>query len=380
MENSVNTGPFSGILVIDFSHGIDGPFGTQMLCDLGARVIKIEQSPHGDESRTYGPFVGGQSVSYAFINHGKESIKLNLNNNKDYNIFINMVKQADVLVDNHQSDIIHKLGLTLEELHKINPKIIYASSSLFGHTSQLRSDSVYNIIIRALSGFMLENGISNSYNVCSCALLTDLCSGLYIFSGIVSALYARDKNGQGAHVDIAIFDSFFSLLSIGTISYIASQNPSSHFNKISPVIEKFDIFETKDKPIIIFSGNNDLFISLCESLEKNEWINDKRFINEELRSKHKNDLKNMIEKILKNQSAEYWLEKANSSGAPFAPVLSLTEAAQIPQIQARKMIIKAGDIRVPGNPIKISGYPDKFIRQEAASINQHSELLRHEFK
>jgi CoA:oxalate CoA-transferase len=130
----------------------------------------------------------------------------------------------------------------------------------------------------------------------------------------------------------------------------------------------------------MFSGNNDLFISLCKLLGKNEWINDKRFINEELRSKHKNDLKSMIEKILKNQSAEYWLEKANSSGAPFAPVLSLTEAAQIPQIQARKMIIKAGDIRVPGNPIKISGYPDHFIRQEAASINQHSELLRHEFK
>lgn len=138
MTNTESKGPFEGLLVIDMTHVLNGPFGTQLLCNMGARVIKVEPPGHGDDTRTFGPYVDGQSLYYSFINHGKESVVLDLKNDHDKSIFINMLKQADVLAENFRPGTMEKMGFSWETLQEINPRLIYASSSGFGHTGPLK--------------------------------------------------------------------------------------------------------------------------------------------------------------------------------------------------------------------------------------------------
>lgn len=379
MNEATAKGPFEGITVIDLTHVLNGPFGTQILCDLGARVIKVEQPGHGDDTRTYGPFVEDQSLYYSFVNRGKESVILNLKDEKDHAIFVNMLKQADVLAENYRPGALEKMGFSWEELQQINPRLIYASSSGFGHTGPLRDAPAYDTIIQAMSGIMMETGFPDGPPVRVGTSLSDLCAGLYMFSGIASALYAREKNGRGAHVDIAMFDSTISFLEHGLMSYIATGESPPRLGNRHPYMAPFDVFNTLDKPITICCGNDSLFVSLCGALTRPDLISDPRFTSDQLRVKYQAELKEIIESVLKTQPAESWLEKIHQAGVPVAPLLSVAEAVELPQTKARNMIVEAGGIRMPGNPIKISGYADPHIRPGAASLDQHGEQLRLEF-
>jgi len=147
-------GPFSGLLVVDLTHILNGPFGTTILADLGARVIKVEPPGHGDDTRTYGPFVKGQSLYFSFVNRGKESIVLNLKDDHDRGIFRNMVRRADVVAENFRPGTMDRLGFSYAELSKDNPRLIYASSSGFGQTGSLRTYPAYDTIVQAMSGLM----------------------------------------------------------------------------------------------------------------------------------------------------------------------------------------------------------------------------------
>lgn len=379
MNELTAKGPFEGILVIDLTHVLNGPFGTQILCDLGARVIKVEQPGHGDDTRTYGPFVEDQSLYYSFVNRGKESVILNLKDEKDHAIFVNMLKQADVLAENYRPGALDKLGFSWEELQQINPRLIYASSSGFGHTGPLRDAPAYDTIIQAMSGIMMETGFADGPPVRVGTSLSDLCAGLYMFSGIASALYAREKTGRGAHVDIAMFDSTLSFLEHGLMSYIATGESPPRLGNRHPYMAPFDVFSTRDNPIAICCGNDSLFVSLCGALNRPDLIDDPRFTSDQLRVKYQAELKVIIEEVLKTQLADIWLEKIHQAGVPVAPLLSVAQAVELPQTKARNMMVDAGGIRMPGNPIKISGYADPHIRPGAASLDQHGEQLRLEF-
>lgn len=379
MSQSTAKGPFEGLLVIDLTHVLNGPFGTQILCDLGARVIKVEQPGHGDDTRTYGPFVDGQSLYYSFVNRGKESIVLNLKDEHDKAIFTNMLKHADVLAENYRPGALEKLGFSWEALQKINPRLIYASSSGFGHTGPLRDAPAYDTIIQAMSGIMMETGFPDGPPVRVGTSLSDLCAGVYMFSGIASALYGREKTGKGAHVDIAMFDSTLSFLEHGLMSYIATGESPPRLGNRHPYMAPFDVFDTQDKPITICCGNDALFSALCRSLKLDPLISDPRFTSDTLRVKNQAELKSLLEAKLKTQPASDWLMCIHQAGVPVAPLLSVAEAVELPQTQARNMMVEAGGIRMPGNPVKISGYPDPHIRPGAAELDQHGEQLRLEF-
>lgn len=379
MTEATAKGPFEGVTVIDLTHVLNGPFGTQILCDLGARVIKVEQPGHGDDTRTYGPFVGDQSLYYSFVNRGKESVVLNLKDEKDRAIFVNMLKQADVLAENYRPGALDKLGFSWPELQQINPRLIYASSSGFGHTGPLRDAPAYDTIIQAMSGIMMETGFADGPPVRVGTSLSDLCAGLYMFSGIASALYAREKTGHGAHVDIAMFDSTLSFLEHGLMSYIATGESPPRLGNRHPYMAPFDVFDTQDKPITICCGNDGLFVALCGALDCPELVNDERFTSDQLRVQHQAELKKLIEGVLKTQTAETWLTKIHQAGVPVAPLLTVAQAVELPQTQARNMMVDVDGIRMPGNPIKISGYADPHKRPPAASLDQHGEQLRLEF-
>jgi CoA:oxalate CoA-transferase len=372
-------GPFSGVTIIDLSHVLAGPFGTTILCDLGARVIKVEPPGHGDDTRTYGPFVKGQSLYFSFVNRGKESIVLNLKEDADRQIFFNMVRKADVVVENYRPGTMDKLGLSYETLSKMNPRLIYASNSGFGQTGPLAKYPAYDTIIQAMSGIMSVTGFPDGPPTRVGTSLSDLCAGVFLFCGIASALYAREKSGKGARVDIAMLDSTMAFLEHGLMEFVATGKAPGRIGNRHPLITPFDTFDAADRPFAICAGNDKLFADLCEAIGKPELVTQPRFKTNFDRMTNNVALKAELESVLKTQPASHWLKVIDAAGVPVAPLLDIAEAVDLPQTKARNMVIEAGGIQMPGNPVKISGYEDPAVRIGAPDLDQHGPALRKEF-
>ena len=372
-------GPFSGVTVIDLSHVLAGPFGTTILCDLGARVIKVEPPGHGDDTRTYGPFVEGQSLYFSFVNRGKESIVLNLKEDADREIFFNMVRKADVVVENFRPGTMDRLGLSYETLSKMNPRLIYASNSGFGQTGPFAKYPAYDTIIQAMSGIMSVTGFPDGPPTRVGTSLSDLCAGVFLFCGIASALYAREKSGKGSRIDIAMLDSTMAFLEHGLMEYVANGKAPGRIGNRHPFITPFDTFDAADRPFAICAGNDKLFVALCEAVGRPELATQPRFKTNVDRMTNNVALKAELESALKTQPAAHWLKVIDAAGVPVAPLLDIAEAAEHPQTKARNMVIEAGGIRMPGNPVKISGYEDPAVRIGAPDLDQHGPALRKEF-
>ena len=377
-EKSKN-GPLAGILVVDLTHVLSGPFATNILCDLGARVIKVEQPPEGDESRYWGPFVNGQSMEYTFVNRGKESILLNLEDTADREIFLNMIKKADVIAENFRPGTMAKLGFSYDKLKAVNPRLIYASLSGFGQTGPLSQSPAYDTIIQAMSGLMMQTGFPGQPPVRVGTSIVDMITGLYLFSGITTALYAREKTGQGAHIDVAMFDSTISILEQGLLTYLATGSSPQRVGNRDLYIAPFDIYKTKDKYIAICCGNDHLFAKLCDSIGAPQLKTDPRFITNKDRVAHQEELKQELEKVLKTDTADHWITVIDKTGVPAGPILSVDEAMKMPQVKERHMLVESGGMLMPGMPIKISGYPDPDTRPPAPELNEEGDLLRKEF-
>jgi len=378
-ELRLTRGPFSGLTVIDLSHVLAGPFGTTILCDLGARIIKVEPPGHGDDTRTYGPFVKGQSLYFSFVNRGKESIILNLKEDADRQIFFNMVRKADVVVENYRPGTMDKLGLSYETLSKMNPRLIYASASGYGQTGPLTKEPAYDTVIQAMSGIMSVTGFPDGPPTRVGTSLSDLCAGMFLFCGIASALYAREKTGKGARIDVAMLDSTLAFLEHGLMEYVATGKAPGRIGNRHPFMTPFDTFDAADQPFAICVGNDKLFAALCEAIGRPELVTQPRFKTNFDRMTNNAALKTELESALKTQPAAHWLKVIRDAGVPVAPLLNVAEAAEHPQTKARNMMIEAGGVRMPGNPVKISGYEDPGVRIGAPDLDQHGPALRKEF-
>jgi CoA:oxalate CoA-transferase len=372
-------GPFSGLLVIDLTHVLNGPFGTTILADLGARVIKIEPPGHGDDTRTFGPFYKGQSLYFSFVNRGKESIILNLKESGDRDIFLNMVRDADILTENFRPGTMDRLGFSYEELAKINPRLIYASSTGFGQTGPLKTFPAYDTIVQGLSGLMSLTGFPDGPPTRVGTSVSDLVGGTFMFCGIATALYAREKTGKGSHVDVAMLDGTFSFLEQGLMHYSATGKAPARLGNRHPYMTPFDTFEASDGTFVICCGNDHLFGELCQAIGRPDLTKDKRFLSDEDRNDNNAALKAEMEKTLKKKPKAHWLDVIHNVGVPVGPILDAAEAAEHPQIKARNMWIEAGGVGMPGNPVKISGYDDPAVRVGAPALDQHGAALRREF-
>ncbi len=209
--------------------------------------------------------------------------------------------------------------------------------------------------------------------------LADLLGGLYMFCGIASALYAREKTGRGAHVDVAMFDATLAFLEHGVMEYSATGRALGRIGNRHPFMAPFDIFECADGHVAICCGNDHLFGELCKALGKPELASDPRFLENANRVQNQAPLKQALEAVLRTRPAAYWLTVIHAAGVPIGPLLDVAQAMTHPQTQARNMLIEAGGLRMTGNPIKISGYADPAVRTGAPGLDQHGASLRKEF-
>lgn len=371
-------GPLSDITVIDLTHVINGPFGTAILADMGARVIKVEP-PQGDDTRRNGPYVGDKSLYFACVNRGKESIALNLKDEGDRAIFANMVRQADVVVENFRPGVMERLGFSFVELQKLNPRIIYAASSGFGHSGPMSLNPAYDTIIQGMSGLMEATGFPDGPATRVGTSISDIAAGLYLYAGIVTALYDRERSGKGTQVDIAMFDATLAFLEHPFMAWAATGKAPGRIGNRHPSMTPFDTFSAQDRPFVLCCGNDHLFAILCTTIERTDLIQDPRFVTNVLRTDHHAALKSELEAVFTTRKAQEWIATLHDAGLPVGPLLDVAEATALPQTAARKMVVTAGGLKMPGNPIKLSTYADGDTRPAAPDLDQHGAALRREF-
>ena len=262
----MTSGPLSGVVIIDLSRVLAGPFCTMMLAELGARVIKVENPQGGDDARHFEPFHHGESAYFLSLNRGKESIALDLRDDADRNVVLNLIRQSDVLVENFRPGTLERLHLGYDDMRQENPRLIYAAISGFGHSGPWSHKPAYDLIVQALGGIMSITGRSGDPPTKAGTSIGDITGGLFALAGITSALFHRERTGQGCKVDVSLLDGQIAILESAVQRYLTSGKPPQQMGNRHPSIAPFEEFETADRPIIIAAGNDGLFQRLCRAL------------------------------------------------------------------------------------------------------------------
>ena len=373
-------GPLSGLTVIDLSRILAGPYCTLMLAELGARVIKVEAPVTGDDARQYGPFVNGKSAYFQSVNRGKESLVLNLKADNDKVIFKKLLAKADVIVENFRPGTMEKLGFGWETLKQKYPNLIYASASGFGHSGPDMYRPAYDMVVQGMGGIMSVTGHPGSPPTRIGMSIGDIGSGLYATIGIQAALYHRQLTGEATKVDIGMLDCQVALLENAVMRYHVNGTAPGPLGARHPSITPFEAYQTKDGYIIVSAGNDALFVKLCESLEKLEWVNDERYTTNDLRNQNVEALKTEMEAVLMSNTTAHWVDRLGDFGIPASPINDIGQAATHPQTIARNMIVSiddpiTGPMKVSGNPVKISGFEDPDTRTPAPNLDEHRDQI-----
>jgi len=378
-----NNGPLSGLLVLDLTRVLVGPYCTMILSDLGARVIKVEAPEVGDDSRSFGPFVEDQSAYFMSLNRNKESIALNLKNEKDKKIFEKILPKADILVENFKPGTLNKWGYGWESLKDKYPKLIYASASGFGQTGPLKGLPAYDMVVQGMGGLMSVTGQPDSEPTRVGTSIGDITAGLFTAIAINAALYDRQKTGKGMYIDVAMLDCQIAILENAVARYLTKGEIPKPMGSRHPSIAPFEAFSTKDSYIVIAAGNDKLFEGMCKVLNINLHNNEK-FKTNANRNKNIEELKIILEDELKKKTTTEWCKIFEENKIPCGPINNIKEIVESPQTKARNMIVSAihnkiGEFKMPGNPIKMSSYDDPDTRGEIPDLDQHREKILKEF-
>jgi len=364
------SGPLSDITVVDLSRVLAGPYATMVLADLGARVIKVEPPGGGDDARRFGPFVGGRSVYYESLNRGKTAVTLDLKDEAHRLRFEALLDEADVLVENYRPGALERLGYGWDELSARWPGLVYAAVSGFGHRGPYAERPAYDMVVQGMGGLMSLTGVPGGPPVRVGTSVGDITAGLFAVAGILGALHDRKRTGRGQMVDISMLDCQVAILENAIARHSATGEVPGPLGARHPSITPFGAFRAADRPIVIAAGNDNLFRSLCATLGRPEWADDPRFLDNDARTRHADELEEEMETELRNEPADVWLERLEQAGVPSGPINDIADVMADPAVRARNMIVGVDlpdgtTLEIAGNPIKLSGHDDPPTRQAA---------------
>jgi formyl-CoA transferase len=349
-----------GIRVLDMSRVLAGPFCGMLLADMGADVIKLEMPGKGDDSREFPPFKEGQSLYYTNLNRGKRSITLNLKHPEGKRLFNDLVKSCDVLIENFSPGTMDRLGLGYEELHTVNPRLVYAAISGFGQTGPYRSRPGYDIIGQAMGGLLSITGWPDSPPTRSGTAIGDILSSLFTAVGIMSALNIREKTGRGQLVDVSLVDSVYAALENIPQKYFTDGVIPQRIGNRYEFIYPYDTFMAIDGWVVIAIANDSIWGRFLETSGLSWLGSDPRFKSNKLRVENHAELRTIIEEWTRKQSMEELVRMLNGNRIPSCPIYNVKDASEDPHIsKARGMVVEVeqpglGKIRLQGNPIKMS--------------------------
>jgi CoA:oxalate CoA-transferase len=365
------------IRVLDFGHVLAGPVAAMILADLGADVLHIEPFA-GDDARQFGPFLNNQSAYFMSVNRNKKSIAIDMKKEQGKSIIRKLIARSDVIIENFRPDVMEKLGFSYEEAKKINPGIIYASISGFGHDSlpEYKSRPSYDMIAQAYSGFMSITGTESGEKVRAGSSIGDIVAGHQCAISILAALHHRQKTGEGQLIDQAMVDGLIYTLENAIVRYSVSDETPVPLGTKHPSVTPFQAFKTKDGDIVIPVGNNSLWKKFCTVLGRDEWAEDERFATNELRTDNRDVLIDLIQTVLMEKTCAEWQELLREHGIPNSPVNSIPQVVADENLKHRKMIVSveqptAGTLTVAGSPFKMSRTPGD-VRAPAPLLGEHT--------
>ena len=371
--------PLSGIRVLDLSRVLAGPYCTMVLGDLGAEVIKVEP-PEGDETRSWGPpFAGGESAYYLCVNRNKRGMTINLKTENGQAILRELARTSDILVENFRPGTLARFGLDFEAVSAFNPRLIYCSITGFGQTGPLHDRPGYDFMIQAMGGVMSITGEADGEPMKVGVAVADLFAGQNAVIAILAALQARERSGQGQHLDIALFDSQLGWLANVASNYLISGNLPRRYGNAHANIVPYQSFQSSDGWFVIAVGNDRQFARLCEIIGKPEYSSDPKFAANSARVEHREELIALLKPLFLTRRLDEWLSALEQAEIPCGPIQNLEQVFSMPQVEARHMLVQmehpsAGTVPLVGSPLKLSGTPVSY-RLPPPRFGEHTEEI-----
>jgi crotonobetainyl-CoA:carnitine CoA-transferase CaiB-like acyl-CoA transferase len=356
--------PLEGIKVLDLSRVLAGPWCTQLLADLGAEVTKIERPGAGDDTRHWGPpwhGDGDRRVAAYFLscNRGKKSAAVDFARPEGAALVRKLAQQSDVVIENFKVGGLEKFGLDAKSLRSADPRLVYASITGFGQDGPYADRAGYDYIIQGMGGLMsitgLPDGAPGGGPMRVGVAVVDLFTGLYTCVAILSALYRREKTGDGAHIDMALFDTQLAMLANQASNALISGRDPPRQGNTHPNLVPYQPFNAADQPIIIAIGNERQFARLAEICGHPEWTSDRRFESNEARIANREEMVRLVGEAIARKPAAEWLEQLEGAAIPAGPINRISQALSDVQAQHRQMVHTIAGVPLVGSPLRLDG-------------------------
>lgn len=382
VNHMMNAQALKGLRILDLTQVMAGPFSTMLMADLGADVIKVEPPGGGDQTRhSWGRSgKGNDGPAFFALNRNKRSIVLDLRSDEGHKDFLKLVKTADVVVENYRPGVMERLGLDYDTLREVNPGIIYASISGFGHSGPYAQRPGYDLIAQGMAGVMGITGLPGSEPVKAGVPVADLGAGLFSVYGILAAYVHKMKTGEGQKLEASLFESAIALSVWEATEYWASGNVPTATGSSHRMSAPYQAFKTADGWMTIGANNQRLWGFLCKALRRPELEHDERFSTNPERMKNRKELGEVIGSILKDNTTDYWVKTLLEGGVPCGPILAYDEVLQDPHAEYREMVQSIphpieGEVKTLGFPVKFSGTPAKALRHPPLLGEHQKEVL-----
>jgi CoA:oxalate CoA-transferase len=369
----------SGIRVIDLTRILAGPFCTLLLADMGAEVIKVESAKGGDPIRRQGAIKDDLSWYFVQFNRNKKSILLDLYTDEGKEDLALLLRDADVLVENYRPGVLAKMGFPPERLKQINPRLVHASVSGYGSSGPYVDRPSFDFIAQAMSGFMSVNGPPDGDPMRGAPPMSDLIAGLYCAFGVVTALQARERTGEGQMVETSLTNGLISMMAYLSAQYFATGKVPERTGNNHPIVAPYGLFPAKDGMVAV-APSNDVFVHrFLGVLGLEHILEEDRFRTNADRMANRPALLEIVNEVTKTQTVDHWIDVINAAGCPCGRVQNLEEVFSDPQVLSQDMVLEAdqpghGKVKMTGFPVKLSETPAK-LHRPAPKLGEHTEEI-----
>lgn len=355
------------IKVVDLTRTLAGPFCTQMLGDMGADVIKIEEPNLGDETRSWTPFWNEEGTQFLSFNRNKRSLSINLKEKEAVDIVLGLAAKADVMVESFRAGALDRMGLGYDAVRAVNPGIIYCSVSGYGRTGPMANKPGYDLIIQAYSGLMNLTGEPDGLPLRVGFSLVDLFTGMMAYGSILTALHHRQKTGEGQRIEAALLDGQVATMSYHATGYMATGVEPKRLGSGHPSLVPYQSFPASDGYFILGCANQGLWERLCRGLDRADLLEDPRFSTNTDRVTHRAECVGALSEIFQTDTVAHWVDVISEAGVPCGPINRVPQVIEDAQVNARNMIVdmphpRVPDLKVPGSPLKLADTPPSIRR------------------
>ena len=373
------SGALEGVRVLELANFMAGPYCGMLLADMGAEVVKVENPKVGDYTRETPPFVEGQSAGFMALNRNKKSVTLNLKHPEARELFLELARDADVVLENFRPGTMRDLRIDYDSVKQVRPDVIYCSASGFGQSGPYSQRPGFDLILQGMSGLMSITGEPEGAPVKVGVPIADLTAALFCTYGILSAYIARQKSGQGQLIDVSLFESAVALGVWETSGYFATGVVPKRLGSAHRVTAPYQAFRTKDGYVTIGATTPGQWPKLCNLIGKPELANDPRFDSVATRKANEKELAEIIESVLRTEPSEHWY-RLFEDAFPVGVLNTYEQVVNDPHLQDRGFLIEmdhpvAGPIKATGFPAKLSETPARIYRAAPTLGQQTDEML-----